>query len=287
MRLYNTNNARKADNESRAWKCAVTVFVLSFLIVSCSKNRDAKAYLSQAEANFRSGNYAAAKLKIDSIKILFPKAYDEISQGFELMQKVRFEENKRNIAFCDSMLEVSYAELQALLKLFTFVRDPNYQEFGVYVPKSYAKSVSLNQSGLRAEVSEKGKLYLESVLADITLRHNRIKVSTPDNSYAETLSVTSDGLNYRFKTLSQKYEIVRFTGKDENGVSQFVYTFSDKPLTIHFVGERERSFKLSEASKKGVAQAYELSTLLLNIENLKFEKERSEVLLQYLASKHK
>ncbi len=288
MMIRNINSAETDCFNSirRAWKATVLFLAASGVLVSCSGNRGAKEYLSEARTEFENRNYAAAKLKIDSIRILFPSAFDEIDKGFELMQQVRIEENKRNVAFCDSMLEASYRELEETLKLFSFVRDPNYQEFGVYVPKSYPKNISLNQSGLRAEVSEKGGLYLESVFTGGNLKHNRIKVSTADDAYAETLPVTSDGLNYRFSTLSQRYEIVRFAGNDENGVSQFIYTFKDKPLTLTFIGNGERRIAVSDSSKKGIAQSYELSVLLLDIENLKFEKERSETLLRYLASKN-
>jgi hypothetical protein len=56
-----------------------TVLSLSVLLLfSCSeKNRGAKEYLSQAGKAYQEGNYPLAKLKIDSIKILFPKSFDE------------------------------------------------------------------------------------------------------------------------------------------------------------------------------------------------------------------
>ena len=40
-------------------------------------------------------------------------------------------------------------------------------------------------------------MYIERILG---LSHNRIKVATKDGSFAESLPVTSDGLNYRFNS---------------------------------------------------------------------------------------
>jgi len=255
-------------------------------IFSCSgKKRDAETYLTEARKAYEESNYALAKLKIDSIKLLFPKSFDEIKAGFALMQEVRMAENKRNIAFCDSMLRESYNKLNEMLPKFDYVRDSRYQEFGEYYPKIYPYQSSLNRNGLRSGVGEKGELFIESILSGSTIRHNKIRVTAGDGSFAETLAVTSDGLNYHFQTLNKSYEIVRYTGRNENGVAQFIYIHQNEPLRVEFIGNRTISVALSDSAKQGIAHSFELSTLLLNIEQLKFEKEKSETLIRYLESK--
>ncbi len=262
------------------------LFVFATFFISCSgKNRNAKTYLSEAESALNEGNYSLAKLKIDSIKALFPTSFDEINKGFDLMQQVRMAENKRNIEYCDSMLEVNNQFLTEMLNDFTLVKDPEYQEIGDYVPKIYPLNTSFRQNGLRSAVNEKGQMYIESVLSGGSLRHNRIKVATTDGSFAESLSVTTDGLNYRFSTLDATYEIVRFSGNDDNGVAKFIYTFKDEPITLSFIGSRTTTLTLPENAKKAIAQSFELSTLLLDIEKLNYEKGRSEALINYLESR--
>lgn len=261
-------------------------FFALVLFISCSgKSGNAKAYLTEAELAMNEGNYSLAKLKIDSIKELFPKSFDEINQGFDLMQKVRMAENQRNITYCDSMLTANYQLLTEMLNDFTYVRDPQYQEFGDYVPKSYPLNTSFSQNGLRSAVSEKGEMYIESVLSGSSLRHNQIKVATKDGSFAESLPVTTDGLNYRFSTLNTTYEIVRFSGSDDNGVAKFIYSFKEEPITLSFIGGRTTSIILPETAKKAISKSFELSTLLLDIEKLKYEKGLSEALIKYLESR--
>ncbi|SFL00873.1 hypothetical protein SAMN05216357_110138 [Porphyromonadaceae bacterium KH3CP3RA] len=264
-----------------------TVLFLSVLLLfSCSgKNRGAKEYLSQAGKAYQEGNYPLAKLKIDSIKILFPKSFDEINAGFTLMQEIRMAENRRNIVYCDSMLGVKYTELNSKLSLFDYVRDERYQEFGEYYPKAYPHQSSLSRNGLRSGVREKGVLFIESILSGSTIRHNKVKVSTADGNYAETLPVTSDGLNYRFNTQDKAYEIVRYSGNSENGVAGFIYTFRNQPISIQFIGNRTVTVTMTDAAKKGVSDSFELSSLLLDIEQLKLEKEKSEALIRYLESR--
>ncbi|NMB05829.1 MAG: hypothetical protein GX976_05565 [Bacteroidales bacterium] len=194
-------------------------------------------------------------------------------------------ENRRNIIYCDSMLRVNYIALSKLLNDFDYVRDSRYQEFGEYYPKTYPLHSSLERNGLRSGVQERGGLFIESVLAGNAIQHNRIRVTAADGSYAESGRVTADGFNYRFSTLNRNYEIVRFTGNDENGVAAYIHAYRDQPLTLHFIGNRTVNTALNDAAKKGISLSFELSTLLLDIEQLKFEKERSEVLIRYLESR--
>jgi hypothetical protein len=264
----------------------IFLMLLAVLVSSCSgRNRSAKKYLSEAELAYIEGNYSLAKLKIDSIKILFPKSFDEINSGFNLMQEVRMAENLRNVQYCDSMLHENYSQLNEMLNNFDFIRDDRYQEFGEYYPKIYPHKASLNRNGLRSGVREKGSLFIESILSGSAIKHNQIRAVSDDGSYAETNIVTSDGLNYRFNTLEKAYEIVRYSGSDENGVAQYIYTHRDKPITLKFIGNRTISTTLSNDAKQGVSQSFELSNLLLSIEQLKLEKEKSEVLIRYLESR--
>lgn len=265
-------------------QCYQLVLIVMMLIAaSCNGNKKRAAdYLNFAEEALEQNNFEVAKSNIDSIKILFPTSFDEIKAGFDLMQRVRKAENIRNLAYIDSMIDVTISKLREQRVNFDFVRDENYQEFGNYIPKLTPSSKTLEQNTLRSGVSEKGVLYLETVLSGLSLNHSKIKTSTPDGSYAESLTVTADGLNYRFKTLNKNYEIVRFFGNDENGVAEFIYTFQDSPITLNFMGRRSYSKTLSKNEKKAIAQSFELSRSILEFENLKFEKGKSESLLRYL-----
>lgn len=265
------------------WCFKLVLFALVFTITSChSKTKKAKDYLSIAEKAYKSGYFENAKSNIDSIKLLYPKAFKEIREGFDLMQEVRRAENKRNIIFIDSMIDANYIVLKELQVNFDFVRDENYQEFGNYIPKLTPSLKTLEQNTLRSGVSEKGILFLESILSGMNLNQNKIKVSIPDGSYAETLTVTADGLNYKFTTLNKTYEIVRFFGNDENGVSEFIYTFQDTPIVLTYIGKRNFTKSLSNTEKKAIGQSFELSKTIYEIEDLKFEKGKSEALLRYL-----
>ena len=87
-----------------------------------------------------------------------------------------------------------------MLTKFDYIRDDRYQEFGEYFSKAYPHSASLDRDGLRAGVREKGALFIESILGSSSVKHNRVKVTAKDGTFAETGPVTADGMNYRFNT---------------------------------------------------------------------------------------
>jgi hypothetical protein len=224
-------------------------------------------------------------LQIDSIKIKFPKAFDEIKEGHMLMQQIRTSENQRNIAYCDSMLQVTNAAIEKAMLAFSLQKDPQYQEIGNYIPKLTPSTQLFTRNTLRSGVSEDGKIYLESIIVGQNIGHRQVRASLSDGSYAETLPVTSDGLNYSFNTIEGRYEIVKYTGKDENGVSNFISLYKNEPITIQCIGRKTISFSLSKNEKEAISQSCELSSLLLERERLKLEKEKSETLLRYLQEK--
>ena len=160
-----------------------------------------------------------------------------------------------------------YQSLENIIQRFTLMRLP---------PKN----------GLRSGVNEKGQLFIESILVGTPIKHNRIQIASNDGSFAESGQVTADGLNYRFNTSENNFEIVRFIGADENGIAGYIHSYYDQPLTVYFFGNRMTKITLSPNAKKGIFQSYELSNLLLDIERLKFEKERSEALIRYLDSRN-
>ena len=261
---------------------AFPLLLTTILLSSCSKqNKDASNYLETAKKAYKTGNYDQAKQKIDSIKILFPKALDVISNALVLLQDVRYSENIQNIQFCDSALQVDEHKLNKLKLQFTYVKD-QYMEYGIYVPKIFPLEKAFEKNSLRSAVSEKGNFFIESVLSNSSINHNQIRLTRNDTSYVESQKVTSDGLNYQV----ENYEIVRFTSKDANVIGQFVYAFQKEPLTLSFIGNKIIKTTLSDANKKGIGLSFELASLMKQMNDLTIEKQKSMALIEYLEFKN-
>lgn len=221
-----------------------------------------------------------AKQEIDSMHVLYPKAFDERRAGLALLDTIRRAENHQTITECDSLIVLYSPQLEKMKSLFSYQRDKKYQEEGTYIPKESVAG-AITGTTLRSGVAEDGTLYLESVFIG-QQKHNQIKVSTKDGFFTQSLSVTDDGLNYRFSNMGKNYEVIRFSGSDENGIAKFIYSNQDKALTLTLEGASKYSYILSQTIKSAVSKSFQLSTMMLQLDSLKKAKEEAEFKNYYL-----
>ena len=207
-------------------------FLLPFAVVgvtgvltACSAMKDVGPddYLDKAKELVKAEQYQSAKLYIDSVKILFPKEYDKIKEGISIMREVNVEEQKRTLAFCDSMLKVRQNELPAATKNFSFQKDAQYESVGHYVPKSQLSEANFGRTYLQSKVDEKGRLVITSYYRLLKALNHTIKISAGNGLFAESMTVTR--LNY-VQGWWQQYEIL-LTNKTENGLVDFVLLHKD------------------------------------------------------------
>ena len=257
------------------------------LMVSCAKeNKEAKLYLEGIRVVYQNGEYETAKQKIDSIQVLYPKAFEQIKEGIALLQDVRRAQSIQQITVCDSLITFMEAKTDSLKNSFIYDINKDYQETGRYLPKGLSSNPLLTTTMLRSGVSEDGKLFLESVFVGGNQYHNQVNISTKDGFFVETLPVNDEGMNFRFTDGGKQYEVIKFSGIDENGVARFIYAHADEPLTVNLKGKNTLSFPLSKASQKEISDSYLLSEWMLKTDSLKVLKEKSELSIRYLDLKN-
>ena len=255
------------------------------MTVSCSNNNNEQAnqYLANIQTLSENGNYDDALQKIDSIQILFPKAFDEIKKGLAYKQEVRKAMNAKQIADCDSLMAINSPKIDSLKTFFVLSQNKEYQDKGTYIPKS-VNSNTLTSTILRSGVNEDGSLYIESVYLGSQL-HNTIRINSKDKQSAESLPVTDDGLNFRFLNLGKQYEVIKVTAVHDNGLAKFIYSAPEQPLTVVLKGKHTTSFPLSNIQKKAIKDSYLLSTLLIKQDSLLAAKDKAQILINYIDSK--
>lgn len=261
------------------------VFLIIFLF-ACGTNDDgAKLRLDAARKHYADKNYQLAKQELDSLKILYPKAFDQIRSGLAFLDTIRRAENQQIIAECDSLIAIHNPALDKMKSLFTFQQDKRYQETGAYIPKESLTGGVITGTTLRSGIGEDGVLYLESVFVGAKQKHNQIKVSAKDGSFVQSLVVNDDGLNYRFSNMGKEYEVIRFAGRDENGIAGFIFANSNHPLTLTLEGQGRYTYNLSQTVKSAISKSFELSTMMLQLDSLKTAKEKAEYHIYYLDNK--
>ena len=152
---------------------------LSALCLTACGNADeqrAQAYLDQARSAYEQGRYNEAKLQIDSIKILYPKAFKVRDAGIGLMQQVELKEQQQGLVFLDSMRANYVLE-----------KDTAYQEVGNFFYPTQTVEKNVNRTFLRAQVDENGQMTLTSIYCGArNIHHYAVKVKVADGSFAET-----------------------------------------------------------------------------------------------------
>lgn len=262
---------------------------IAALLFSCSSVSEVRPddYLMRAKELIQKQQYQLAKIYVDSVRIRFPKEFAKIREGLSVLREINFAEQNRTLAFCDSMLEIRQNELPAAKSNFTFEKNMEYETIGHYVYKSQVQDKNLGRTFLQTKVDEKGNLVLTSYYCGSrALNHNRVHVSAPDGTYAETATVPKDGaLNYAFNDGSTRYEIVRFNRKSENGVINFVLLHQQQSVTVTLNGGTSKAYMLSNGDKQAMQAASNLSAILSDITKLLDEMRLAQAKLDYIYRK--
>lgn len=269
------------------------IAVVAVVSVSCSgSNKDARNAYVKARTLYEAGRYDEAKVMIDSIKILGPKAFDEIRAGLQLSRMVELAINKEILKRVDSIMPIYRMEQDRLLGEFDFIRDEEYQTEGLLVYKNNPNKLSQEKSCLRIQVTEKGEMQLLSVYCGAyPLQHESVKVSLPDGTYAMTTAVPYDGAsNYRYYIDGKNIETVTYSETKMRPVADFIVAAGDRAVTVSYEGKRPFSFKLDNVTRKAITESYKLSTVIKNIAALEREDviaSRAIVLLNRQIEEHK
>ena len=164
------------------------VALFALLLAACDDGGEKKAqlHLKKAETALKQENFNEAKLQIDSIRILYPKAFEARKQGIRLMHQVDLKEQQKSLVYLDSMMQVKQAQLDSIKGNFVLEKDTAYQEVGNYFYPTQTVEKNIGRSFLRGQVNEQGEMSITSIYcAGGKLHHAAVKVSVGD-TFAET-----------------------------------------------------------------------------------------------------
>lgn len=114
-------------------KIGLLLVPMALALSACQNGEKQAGQLFQrAEAAYAAGEYSLAKLQIDSIRTLYPKAFEVRKAGIKLMQQIDLAEQTKTLAYLDSMMTVKQAALDSIKGKFVLEKDTAYQEVGNY-----------------------------------------------------------------------------------------------------------------------------------------------------------
>ena len=265
-------------------KTMILLACLCCTLFSCENvEKKAGEKLQTAREAFKRGDFSEAKMQIDSIKILYPKAFETRREGISLMQQVELKKKKKTLVYLDSLLQKKQSELDAIKGKFTLEKDAEYQKIGNYLHPSQVIEKNLHRSYLRFQVNETGQMSMTSIYCGpINIHHISVKVIAPDGSFAET-PASND--SYETTDLGEKIEKADYKIGEDGNVIGFLYLNKDKNIKVNYQGERPYSTTMSPADRQAVASIYELAQLLSSITEIKKEMEEANLKIEFVKRK--
>jgi len=253
----------------------------AFLLISCgdSTEKKAYAYIDAAAEAMEHGRYNEAKLKLDSIRILFPDALSARKAAIGLSQQAELAEQRRSILFQDSLLAIYEARLEQIRRSFVFEKDTMYMDKGIYTVSSQALEKNIGRNYLRGQVDEDGRMNLISNYTGTSfIHHKSVRVAAGD-LYID--SPVSEDV-YEFKDLGVCYEKCNFVAGNDGGLCAFIAMHRDEPMSVTLNGSRTIKGALSASDRKAIADLYDLSVLLSTIRQCHDVRDESERRIRFV-----
>ena len=265
-------------------KKVILLACLCCTLFSCEDvEKKAGEKLQAAREAFELGNYNEAKILIDSIKMLYPKAFETRRAGIGLRQEVELKEQEKCLVSLDSMLQAKQKDFDAIKGKYTFEKDAEYQNIGNYLHPSQVIEKNLHRSFLRFQVDENGVMSMTSIYCGAhNIHHVAVKVTAPDGSFAETPAAKD---SYETTDLGEKIEKADFKLGEDGNVMGFLYLNKDKNIKVNYQGERPYSITMTAADRQALASVYELAQLLSSMTEIKKNMEEANLKIEFVKKK--
>ena len=253
-------------------KKVLTLLALAVITVSCGENIEKLAgkHLDNAKEAFSMGKFNIAKQEIDSIRILYPKAFETRRQGIRLMQQVEEAEQMRTIEYEDSIIALITEAFEKIKGDYVFEKDEQYQDLGLYTIKSQAVTRNIDRTYIRASVDELGRMTLvSSYRGSSYIHHDWLKLSVGEK-YVDTPESRD---RHEFTDLGVCYERLSFINGNDGGAAAFISANKDADITYTLYRKTGpdssrpvyRNLKMTKDDRYAIAKLYDLSQILLSL----------------------
>lgn len=247
----------------------ILTLATGLLLANCAEDveKQAQPYLLRAQQSYASRQYGLAKLQIDSIKQLYPKAFDTRTQAQTLLIDVELAEARTGKAYTDSLLTAAQAKAEPLAKALHLDKDARYQDIGTYYASRHRTGKNVGKSYLRPQTDERGIFTLTAFYRGRAINPQGLRFTAPDGSYVD------------LQPTAEPYVMSDATGRTERT------DFSATPDVAHFVarhttvkatllGEKSKAqIPFAKADAQALTQVAELAATLQAVATLQAQQE--------------
>ena len=242
----------------------------------------AQLHLQKAEKALQMEMFSEAKSQIDSIKVMYPKAFEARKQGIKLMQQVDLKEQQKTLVYLDSAMQVKQAQFDSIKGNFVLEKDTAYQEIGNWFYPTQVVEKNVGRSFLRGQVNELGEMSLTSIYcAGGQVNHTSVKVSVGD-TFAET-PMSND--SYTTTDLGKTIEKADYKVGEDGGVVGFIQANQDKNIQLTFIGDKTYRTVMQKNDRKAIVELAELARILSGMEEIRKQQKEANLKIQFVTRK--
>ena len=235
----------------------ILALITGFTLANCAEDVEklAKPYLDRAQQSYANNQYALAKLQIDSIKQLYPKAFEARTQAQALLIEVELAEANTSKCYTDSLLTMAQDKATTLAAALYFDKDVRYQDIGTYYASRHRTEKNVDKSYLRPQTDERGTFTITAFYRGRAIGAHTLRFTAPDGSYVD-LSATAEP--YIMSDATGRTERTDFATTPE--VAHFVAAHTT--ITTTLIGERKAQIPFAKTDAQALAQVADLASAL-------------------------
>ena len=275
---------RRQSKMNEMKKTGLSALLALSVLAGCGDGGEkaAQLHLQKAEKALQMEMFSEAKSQIDSIKVMYPKAFEARKQGIKLMQQVDLKEQQKTLVYLDSAMQVKQAQFDSIKGNFVLEKDTAYQEIGNWFYPTQVVEKNVGRSFLRGQVNELGEMSLTSIYcAGGTLNHTSVKVSVGD-TFAET-PMSND--SYTTTDLGKTIEKADYKAGEDGGVVGFILTNQDKNIQLAFIGDKTYRTAMQKNDRKAIVELAELARILSGMEEIRKQQKEANLKIQFVTRK--
>ena len=275
---------RRQSKMNEMKKTGLSALLALSVLAGCGDGGEkaAQLHLQKAEKALQMEMFSEAKSQIDSIKVMYPKAFEARKQGIKLMQQVDLKEQQKTLVYLDSAMQVKQAQFDSIKGNFVLEKDTAYQEIGNWFYPTQVVEKNVGRSFLRGQVNELGEMSLTSIYcAGGQVNHTSVKVSVGD-TFAET-PMSND--SYTTTDLGKTIEKADYKVGEDGGVVGFILTNQDKNIQLTFIGDKTYRTVMQKNDRKAIVELSELARILSGMEEIRKQQKEANLKIQFVTRK--
>lgn len=258
--------------------------LLATLMAGCAEDveRLAKPYLERAEQSYATKQYGLAKLQLDSIKQLYPKAFETRKQAQQLQVRVELDEAAAGKQYADSLLTDTRAKLAPLTAQLHLDKDARYQDVGHYYSSRHRTEQQVGRSYLRPQVSERGECSIVAFYRGKAMGAHTLRFTAPDGTFVE---LKAQAEPYNTSDALGRTERTDYAVPADANIASFVAQCNSLPR-VTLVGQSgNASLPFGKHEAETLKQVCELASLLRLINELELQLDELNRRIEFFSSR--